>query len=83
MAGASVPIASLEEGLILPLRMRASRAYQPLGGFEVPPRAGVLDLFASGRSGQVLEELADLEADHIAACLLFASRRIDHPIVAA
>jgi len=44
----------------------------------------VLDLLASGLSvDQVLEELPDLEADDIAACLRFASRRIDHPIVAA
>jgi uncharacterized protein (DUF433 family) len=44
----------------------------------------VLDLLASGLSpDQVLEELPDLEADDIAACLRFASRRVDHPIVAA
>jgi uncharacterized protein (DUF433 family) len=44
----------------------------------------VLDLLASGLSPtQVLEELPDLEAEDIAACLRFASRRIDHPIVAA
>jgi uncharacterized protein (DUF433 family) len=44
----------------------------------------VLDLLASGLSHQqVLEELPDLEADDIAACLRFASRRVDHPIVAA
>lgn len=44
----------------------------------------VLDLLASGLSVEkVLEELPDLEADDIAACLRFASRRINHPIVAA
>lgn len=44
----------------------------------------VLDLLASGLSPeQVLEELPDLEADDITACLRFASRRVDHPIVAA
>ena len=44
----------------------------------------VLDLLASGLSpDQVLDELPDLEADDIAACLRFASRRLDHPIVAA
>ena len=44
----------------------------------------VLDLLASGLSlQQVLEELPDLEADDVAACLRFASRRVDHPIVAA
>jgi uncharacterized protein (DUF433 family) len=44
----------------------------------------VLDLLASGLSPeQVLEELPDLEADDISACLRFASRRLGHPIVAA
>ena len=32
---------------------------------------------------QVLEELPDLEAADVSACLRFASRRLDHPIVAA
>jgi uncharacterized protein (DUF433 family) len=44
----------------------------------------VLDLLAAGLSPQqVLEELPDLEPDDISACLRFASRRLDHPIVAA
>jgi uncharacterized protein (DUF433 family) len=44
----------------------------------------VLDLLASGLSReQVLEELPDLEPDDIEACLRFASRRIDHPVVVA
>jgi uncharacterized protein (DUF433 family) len=44
----------------------------------------VLDLLASGlTSEQVLEELPDLEPADIAACLRFASRRLDHPVVAA
>jgi uncharacterized protein (DUF433 family) len=44
----------------------------------------VLDLLASGLSPeQVLEELPDLEAADVTACLRFASRRLDHPIVAA
>ena len=44
----------------------------------------VLDLLASGLSPeQVLEELPDLEAADVSACLRFASRRLDHPIVAA
>jgi uncharacterized protein (DUF433 family) len=44
----------------------------------------VLDLLAAGLSReQVLEELPDLEPDDITACLRFASRRLDHPIVAA
>ena len=44
----------------------------------------VLDLLAAGLSReQVLEELPDLEPDDITACLRFASRRLDHPILAA
>ncbi|MBY0497507.1 MAG: DUF433 domain-containing protein [Cyanobacteria bacterium] len=44
----------------------------------------VLDLLASGLApDRVLEELPDLEAEDISACLRFASRRLDHPIVAA
>ena len=44
----------------------------------------VLDLLASGLSPeQVLEELPDLELEDVAACLRFASRRLDHPIIAA
>ena len=44
----------------------------------------VLDLLASGLTPeQVLEELPDLEPADIAACLRFASRRLDHPMVAA
>ena len=43
----------------------------------------VLDLLASGLSpDEVLAELPDLEAEDISACLRFASRRLDHPIVA-
>jgi uncharacterized protein (DUF433 family) len=46
--------------------------------------ADVLDLLAAGLSPQqVLEELPDLQADDIRACLRYASRRLDHPIVAA
>jgi len=44
----------------------------------------VLDLLAAGLSpAQVLDELPDLEPEDIAACLRLASRRLDHPIVAA
>ena len=44
----------------------------------------VLDLLANGLTPeQVLEELPDLELEDIRACLRFASRRIDHPVVAA
>ena len=44
----------------------------------------VLDLLASGMTqDEVLAELPDLEAEDIAACLHLASRRVNHPIVAA
>jgi uncharacterized protein (DUF433 family) len=44
----------------------------------------VLDLLAAGLSpAQVLEELPDLELEDVSACLRLASRRLDHPIVAA
>ncbi len=43
----------------------------------------ILDLLAAGLSAeQVLEELPDLEPEDIRAALKFASRRIDHPVVA-
>ena len=46
--------------------------------------ADVLDLLASGLStGEVLDELPDLEPDDIPACLRYASRRLDHPILVA
>jgi len=44
----------------------------------------ILDLLANGlTSQQVIEELPDLELADIEAALRFASRRVDHPIVAA
>ena len=44
----------------------------------------ILDLLANGLSSdQVLEELPDLELEDIVASLRYASRRLDHPIVAA
>jgi uncharacterized protein (DUF433 family) len=44
----------------------------------------VLDLLASGlSSAQVREELPDLVVEDVQACLRFASRRIDHPFLAA
>jgi uncharacterized protein (DUF433 family) len=44
----------------------------------------VLELLAAGESKeQILEDFPDLEADDIAACLLYAARRLDHPNVAA
>jgi uncharacterized protein (DUF433 family) len=44
----------------------------------------VLDLLAAGLSReQVLEELPDLEAEDVTAALQYASRRLDHPVLAA
>lgn len=44
----------------------------------------VLDLLANGLSPEeILEEMPDLEREDISASLRFASRRLDHPIVAA
>jgi uncharacterized protein (DUF433 family) len=44
----------------------------------------VLDLLAARLTQQqVLEELPDLEAEDISACLRFASSRLNHPILAA
>lgn len=44
----------------------------------------VLDLFAAGLTAeQILEEMPDLESDDLKAALLYASRWLDHPVVAA
>ncbi|MCB9730897.1 MAG: DUF433 domain-containing protein [Deltaproteobacteria bacterium] len=44
----------------------------------------VLDLLASGLSpAQIVDELPDLQVDDIPAALRFASRRVDHPVLAA
>ena len=44
----------------------------------------VLDLLAAGLSTErVVEELPDLEPADVTACLRFASRRLDHPVLAA
>ena len=44
----------------------------------------VLDLLANGLTREeVLQELPDLEPEDITACLRLASRRVDHPIIAA
>ena len=44
----------------------------------------VLDLYAAGLDVvQILDELPDLEPDDLKACLTFARRRIDHPLLAA
>lgn len=44
----------------------------------------VLDLLANGlTSAQVLAELPDLEAEDIRACLQYASRKLNHPVLVA
>jgi len=44
----------------------------------------VLDLLAGGLSREeILDEMPALEAEDIEACLRFASRRLNHPILAA
>ena len=42
----------------------------------------VLDLLANGLSAQhVIEELPDLELEDIKACLQYASRKLNHPVL--
>ncbi len=44
----------------------------------------VLELFANGLNAeQIIEELPDLEAEDIQACLLYVARRFDHPVIVA
>lgn len=44
----------------------------------------VLDLLAAGMTREeILSEHPDLEAEDISAALEFASRRVDHPVIAA
>lgn len=44
----------------------------------------VLELVAAGLSfEQILEELPDLELDDLKAALLYAARKLDHPVLAA
>ena len=44
----------------------------------------VLDLFAAGLTAdQILEEMPDLQNADLQASLTFASRRLDHPMLAA
>ena len=44
----------------------------------------VLDLFAAGLSAeQILEEMPDLEIDDPKASLLYASRKLNHPVLVA
>ena len=44
----------------------------------------VLELFVVGLDRrEVLDELPDLEEEDLTACLKYASKKIDHPTVAA
>lgn len=44
----------------------------------------VLDLYSAGlTANQILDEMPDLEQEDLKACLQYASRRIDHPVLAA
>ena len=44
----------------------------------------ILDLLASGLNfDQILDELPDLEKEDIIAAISYASRGIDHPVIAA
>jgi uncharacterized protein (DUF433 family) len=44
----------------------------------------VLDLYAAGLSAsEILEELPDLEAQDLTACLQFARSRVNHAVLAA
>ena len=44
----------------------------------------VLDLYAAGLAAEeIIKELPDLEPEDLKACLQFAVRRIDHPLIAA
>jgi len=43
----------------------------------------VIELLAAGLSAeQILKELPDLEPEDLQACLSFAARNLDHPVVA-
>ena len=43
----------------------------------------VIELFAAGLTAeQILKELPDLEPEDLQACLEFAARMLDHPVVA-
>ncbi len=44
----------------------------------------VLELFAAGLNvEQILDEMPDLEREDLQACLQFAARKFDHPVVPA
>ncbi len=44
----------------------------------------VLDLYAAGlTAGQILAEMPDLEVDDLSAALVYAARKLDHPVLVA
>ncbi len=44
----------------------------------------ILDLYAAGLTGdQILAEMPDLEADDLSAALVYAARKLDHPVLVA
>jgi uncharacterized protein (DUF433 family) len=44
----------------------------------------ILDLSAAGLSAeQIVEELPDLNPEDVQAAMLYAARRLDHPVLAA
>ena len=44
----------------------------------------VLDLYAAGLdASDILEEMPDLEAEDLKAALLYASRKLNHPVLVA
>ena len=44
----------------------------------------VLDLFSAGlTASQIVAEMPDLEEEDLKACIDYASKRIDHPVLAA
>jgi uncharacterized protein (DUF433 family) len=44
----------------------------------------VLDLFAAGLSAEeILAEMPDLEGDDLKAALVYASRKLNHPVLVA
>jgi uncharacterized protein (DUF433 family) len=44
----------------------------------------ILDLFAAGLdASDILEEMPDLESEDLKAALLYASRKLNHPVLVA
>ncbi|GJQ41703.1 MAG: DUF433 domain-containing protein [Ignavibacteriota bacterium] len=44
----------------------------------------ILELYSAGLSSEhIIEEMPDLEQEDLKAALIYASRKIDHPIIAA